>query len=227
MNSVSRFFFYSILSASCSTLVLGDSLDDQISRMAELQAQQKNDYENLKSRAEKNRLPEYKQKQLDSERERDRGERERDREERERNKKEYYQNELMLLKLEEQRLKMRVAKSKVEATDFTYETEKNKIDLKIRQLAAKNRSLDVELKEKRVTQDEHFKIDIELRRLDVEKKKKRVAQEEDFISLELQKTAAEIKTEEARGEAVKNVSSGVRSSLEGVGEAAKNGDLFD
>ncbi len=220
MNMIGVFIFSSILGASYSATTFGNSLDEQIINMHELQVKQSTPNQNVKSRAERNKLPEFKQKLLDSDRILNREERTQDREE-------YYKNELMRLDLETRRLKAKVAKSIVDETDFTYVREKSKIDIELRQLEVESRSLDVERKGRRVAQDENFKIDIELRKLDLERKKKRVAQEENFILLELEDKAAKIKSEEARAESTRNISTGVRTSLEGIGEAAKHGDLFD
>ena len=74
---------------------------------------------------------------------------------------------------------------------------------------------------------EKKRIDIELRKLDLERKQKRVSQEENFILLELDAKAALIKSEEAKAESSRNISAGIQTGLEGVGEAAKRGDLFD
>jgi len=189
MNMVGVFVFSCILGASYSSTIFGGSLDEQIARMHELQVKQGSSNQNVKSRAEKNKVPEFKQRLLEAERILNREDRAKDRQE-------SYENELMDLDLEARRLKAKVAKAVVDETDFTYSREKKRID-------------------------------IELRKLDLERKQKRVSQEGNFILLELDAKAALTKSEEARAESTRNISAGIRTGLEGVGEAAKRGDLFD
>ena len=179
-----------------SLIAIAEPLDQQIQKMHELQLQQNTFDENLKSRAERNKIPEFRQKLLDSEKDLDRSDRLDILQEE-------YQTELMRLDLEARRLKARVDKTIVDETDFTYDREQKKVEIQLKRL------------------------ELESRLLDLERKRARVASEERFISMELAKKAAEIKVDEARGESKINISTGVRAGLEGLGEAAKNGDLFD
>ena len=179
-----------------SLIAIAEPLDQQIQKMHELQLQQNTFDENLKSRAERNKIPEFRQKLLDSEKDLDRSDRLDILQEE-------YQTELMRLDLEARRLKARVDKTIVDETDFTYDREQKKVEIQLKRL------------------------ELESRLLDLERKRTRVASEERFISMELAKKAAEIKVDEARGESKINISTGVRAGLEGLGEAAKNGDLFD
>ena len=220
MNMVGVFVFSCILGVSYSSTIFGGSLDEQIARMHELQVKQGSSNQNVKSRAEKNKVPEFKQRLLEAERILNREDRAKDRQE-------SYENELMDLDLEARRLKAKVAKTVVDETDFTYSREKKRIDIELRQIEVESRSIELERKKERVAQDENFKIDIELRKLDLERKQKRVSQEENFILLELDAKAALIKSEEAKAESSRNISAGIQTGLEGVGEAAKRGDLFD
>ncbi|MAJ12330.1 MAG: hypothetical protein CMO22_08145 [Thiotrichales bacterium] len=179
-----------------SLIAIAEPLDQQIQKMHELQLQQNTFDENLKSRAERNKIPEFRQKLLDSEKDLDRSDRLDILQEE-------YQTELMRLDLEARRLKARVDKTIVDETDFTYDREQKKVEIQLKRL------------------------ELESRLLDLARKRTRVASEERFISMELAKKAAEIKVDEARGESKINISTGVRAGLEGLGEAAKNGDLFD
>jgi hypothetical protein len=184
------------LGLSYSLIAIAEPLDRQIQKMHELQLQQNTFDENLKSRAERNKIPEFRQKLLDSEKDLDRSDRLDILQEE-------YQTELMRLDLEARRLKARVDKTIVDETDFTYDREQKKVEIQLKRL------------------------ELESRLLDLERKRTRVASEERFISMELAKKAAEIKVDEARGESKLNISTGVRAGLEGLGEAAKSGDLFD
>ena len=196
MVKVSMLALVLTLGLCYSLIAKADPLDLQIQKMHELQ-QQKNTFdENLKSRAERNKIPEFRQKLLDSEKDLDRSDRMD-------TLQEQYQTELMRLDLEARRLKARVNKTIVDETDFTYDREQKKVEIQLKRL------------------------ELESRLLDLEKKRTRVASEERFISMELAKKAAEIKVDEARGESKLNISTGVRAGLEGLGEAAKSGDLFD
>jgi len=179
-----------------SLIAQAEPLDRQIQKMHELQQQQNTFDEDLKSRAERNKIPEFRQKLLDSEKDLDRSDRMD-------TLQEQYQTELMRLDLEARRLKARVDKTIVDETDFTYDREQKKVEIQLKRL------------------------ELESRLLDLERKRTRVASEERFISMELAKKAAEIKVDEARGESKLNISTGVRAGLEGLGEAAKSGDLFD
>ena len=196
MVKVSMLVLVLTLGLGYSLIAIAEPLDQQIQKMHELQLQQNTFDENLKSRAERNKIPEFRQKLLDSEKDLDRSDRlDILREE--------YQTELMRLDLEARRLKARVDKTIVDETDFTYDREQKKVEIQLKRL------------------------ELESRLLDLERKRTRVASEERFISMELAKKAAEIKVDEARGESKINISTGVRAGLEGLGEAAKNGDLFD
>jgi len=196
MVKVSMLVLVLTLGLGYSLIAIAEPLDQQIQKMHELQLQQNTFDENLKSRAERNKIPEFRQKLLDSEKDLDRSDRlDILREE--------YQTELMRLDLEARRLKARVDKTIVDETDFTYDREQKKVEIQLKRL------------------------ELESRLLDLERKRTRVASEERFISMELAKKAAEIKVDEARGESKLNISTGVRAGLEGLGEAAKSGDLFD
>lgn len=177
-------------------MAVAEPLDQQIQKMHELQLQQNTFDENLKSRAERNKIPEFRQRLLDSEKDLDRADRWDILQEQ-------YQTELMQLDLEARRLKARVDKKIVDETDFTYDREQKKVEIQLK------------------------KLELESRLLGLEKERIRVAAEERFISMELAKKAAEIKVDEARGESTRNISAGIRAGLEGLGEGASNGDLFD
>jgi hypothetical protein len=177
-------------------MAVAEPLDQQIQKMHELQLQQNTFDENLKSRAERNKIPEFRQRLLDSEKDLDRADRWDILQEQ-------YQTELMQLDLEARRLKARVDKKIVDETDFTYDREQKKVEIQLK------------------------KLELESRLLGLEKERIRVAAEERFISMELAKKAAEIKVDEARGESTRNISAGIRAGLEGLGEGAANGDLFD
>jgi hypothetical protein len=177
-------------------MTIAEPLDQQIQKMHELQLQQNTFDENLKSRAERNKIPEFRQKLLDSEKDLDRSDRWDILQEQ-------YQTELIRLDLEARRLKARVDKTIVDETDFTYDREQKKVELQLR------------------------KLELESRLLDLEKERIRVGNEQRFINVELERKSVEIKVEEARAESIRDVSTGARASLEGLGEAAKNGDLFD
>lgn len=196
MVKVSMLVLVLTLGLGYSLIAIAEPLDQQIQKMHELQLQQNTFDENLKSRAERNKIPEFRQKLLDSEKDLDRSDRLDILQEE-------YQTELMRLDLEARRLKARVDKTIVDETDFTYDREQKKVEIQLKRL------------------------ELESRLLDLERKRARVASEERFISMELAKKAAEIKVDEARGESKINISTGVRAGLEGLGEAAKNGDLFD
>ena len=196
MVKVSMLVLVLTLGLGYSLIAIAEPLDKQIQKMHELQLQQNTFDENLKSRAERNKIPEFRQKLLDSEKDLDRSDRLDILQEE-------YQTELMRLDLEARRLKARVDKTIVDETDFTYDREQKKVEIQLKRL------------------------ELESRLLDLERKRARVASEERFISMELAKKAAEIKVDEARGESKINISTGVRAGLEGLGEAAKNGDLFD
>ena len=196
MVKVSMLVLVLTLGLGYSLIAIAEPLDHQIQKMHELQLQQNTFDENLKSRAERNKIPEFRQKLLDSEKDLDRSDRLDILQEE-------YQTELMRLDLEARRLKARVDKTIVDETDFTYDREQKKVEIQLKRL------------------------ELESRLLDLERKRARVASEERFISMELAKKAAEIKVDEARGESKINISTGVRAGLEGLGEAAKNGDLFD
>ena len=196
MVKVSMLVLVLTLGLGYSLIAIAEPLDQQIQKMHELQLQQNTFDENLKSRAERNKIPEFRQKLLDSEKDLDRSDRLDILQEE-------YQTELMRLDLEARRLKARVDKTIVDETDFTYDREQKKVEIQLKRL------------------------ELESRLLDLERKRTRVASEERFISMELAKKAAEIKVDEARGESKINISTGVRAGLEGLGEAAKNGDLFD
>ena len=196
MVKVSMLVLVLTLGPGYSLIAIAEPLDQQIQKMHELQLQQNTFDENLKSRAERNKIPEFRQKLLDSEKDLDRSDRLDILQEE-------YQTELMRLDLEARRLKARVDKTIVDETDFTYDREQKKVEIQLKRL------------------------ELESRLLDLERKRARVASEERFISMELAKKAAEIKVDEARGESKINISTGVRAGLEGLGEAAKNGDLFD
>ncbi len=177
-------------------MAVAEPLDQQIQKMHELQLQQNTFDENLKSRAERNKIPEFRQRLLDSEKDLDRADRWDILQEQ-------YQTELMQLDLEARRLKARVDKKIVDETDFTYDREQKKVEIQLK------------------------KLELESRLLGLEKERIRVAAEERFISMELAKKAAEIKVDEARGESTRNISAGIRAGLQGLGEGASNGDLFD
>jgi len=196
MVKVSMLVLVLTLGLGYSLIAIAEPLDQQIQKMHELQLQQNTFDENLKSRAERNKIPEFRQKLLDSEKDLDRSDRLDILQEE-------YQTELMRLDLEARRLKARVDKTIVDETDFTYDREQKKVEIQLKRL------------------------ELESRLLDLARKRTRVASEERFISMELAKKAAEIKVDEARGESKINISTGVRAGLEGLGEAAKNGDLFD
>jgi len=196
MVKVSMLVLVLTLGPGYSLIAIAEPLDQQIQKMHELQLQQNTFDENLKSRAERNKIPEFRQKLLDSEKDLDRSDRLDILQEE-------YQTELMRLDLEARRLKARVDKTIVDETDFTYDREQKKVEIQLKRL------------------------ELESRLLDLERKRTRVASEERFISMELAKKAAEIKVDEARGESKLNISTGVRAGLEGLGEAAKSGDLFD
>ena len=196
MVKVSMLVLVLTLGLGYSLIAIAEPLDQQIQKMHELQLQQNTFDENLKSRAERNKIPEFRQKLLDSEKDLDRSDRLDILQEE-------YQTELMRLDLEARRLKARVDKTIVDETDFTYDREQKKVEIQLKRL------------------------ELESRLLDLARKRTRVASEERFISMELAKKAAEIKVDEARGESKLNISTGVRAGLEGLGEAAKNGDLFD
>ena len=196
MVKVSMLVLVLTLGPGYSLIAIAEPLDQQIQKMHELQLQQNTFDENLKARAERNKIPEFRQKLLDSEKDLDRSDRLDILQEE-------YQTELMRLDLEARRLKARVDKTIVDETDFTYDREQKKVEIQLKRL------------------------ELESRLLDLERKRTRVASEERFISMELAKKAAEIKVDEARGESKLNISTGVRAGLEGLGEAAKSGDLFD
>ena len=177
-------------------MAVAEPLDQQIQKMHELQLQQNTFDENLKSRAERNKIPEFRQKLLDAEKDLDRSDRWDILQEQ-------YQAELIRLDLEARRLKARVDKTIVDETDFTYDREQKKVELQLKRL------------------------ELESRLLDLEKERTRVGNEQRFVDVELERKSAEIKLEEARAESIRDVSTGARASLEGLGEAAKNGDLFD
>ena len=184
------------LGLSYSLIATAEPLDEQIQKMHELQLQQNTFDENLKSRAERNKIPGFRQKLLDAEKDLDRSDRWDILQEQ-------YQAELIRLDLEARRLKARVDKTIVDETDFTYDREQKKVELQLKRL------------------------ELESRLLDLEKERIRVGNEQRFIDVELERKSASIKLEEARAESIRDVSTGARAGLEGLGEAAKNGDLFD
>jgi len=185
-----------VLGMTYQGVIVAGTSDEQIKKMYELQVEQSIVSPNTKSRAEKNKIPEFKQKLLDAERELDRADRLYVQEEN-------YQNELRRLDLEARRLRALVDETIVKETDFTFGREKKKLELQLKRL------------------------EIESRLLDLEKQKQRVAAEEKFIAAELNKKSVEIASESALQEANRDIATGLRASLEGLGEGARNGKLFD
>ena len=75
MVKVSMLVLVLPLGPGYSLIAIAEPLDQQIQKMHELQLQQNTFDENLKSRAERNKIPEFRQKLLDSEKDLDRSDR--------------------------------------------------------------------------------------------------------------------------------------------------------
>ena len=135
-------------------MAVAEPLDQQIQKMHELQLQQNTFDENLKSRAERNKIPEFRQRLLDSEKDLDRADRWDILQEQ-------YQTELMQLDLEARRLKARVDKKIVDETDFTYDREQKKVEIQLKKLELESRLLGLEKERIRVAAEERF-ISMEL-----------------------------------------------------------------
>ena len=154
MVKVSMLVLVLTLGLGYSLIAIAEPLDQQIQKMHELQLQQNTFDENLKSRAERNKIPEFRQKLLDSEKDLDRSDRLDILQEE-------YQTELMRLDLEARRLKARVDKTIVDETDFTYDREQKKVEIQLKRLELESRLLDLARKRTRVASEERF-ISMEL-----------------------------------------------------------------
>ena len=110
MVKVSMLALVVTLGLGYSLMAIAEPLDEQIQKMHELQLQQNTFSENLKSRAERNKIPEFRQKLLDAEKDLDRSDRWDILQEQ-------YQAELIRLDLEARRLKARVDKTTVDERD--------------------------------------------------------------------------------------------------------------